>query len=60
MVQHHIDSGSAGTVAGIRQPIGRLAPLGVIDGEGGGRQNFLEKPQRMRPLPDDPTRSLPR
>ena len=58
MVQHHIDSGLPATVAGIRQPIELAPALGVIDGEGGRIEKFLEKPKHAEGLPDDPTKVL--
>lgn len=58
MVEHHIASGLPATVAGIRQPIEAAPALGVIEAEGGVVTKFLEKPQEVEGLPDDPTKVL--
>ena len=57
MVDAHIASGAAATVAAIRQPIELANQFGVIDVEsdGSGRiRAFLEKPESPAGLPDSP------
>lgn len=57
MVAHHLETGAALTVAGIRQPIGLADQLGVIDTDPDDRQRiraFLEKPTSVEGLPDSP------
>jgi glucose-1-phosphate adenylyltransferase len=57
MVDQHIDSGAACTVAAIRQPIGLADQFGVIDvqpDEPSRIREFLEKPTDPVGLPDSP------
>jgi glucose-1-phosphate adenylyltransferase len=55
MVEAHIDSGAAATVAGIRIPRVEASAFGVIDAEPDGKiRQFLEKPADPPGLPDDP------
>jgi len=55
MVEAHIDSGAAATVAGIRVPRVEASAFGVIDAEPDGKiRQFLEKPADPPGLPDDP------
>jgi glucose-1-phosphate adenylyltransferase len=57
MVDQHIDSGAACTVAAIRQPIELADQFGVIDVQPGDRsriRDFLEKPTQVDGLPDSP------
>ena len=55
MVNHHIESGAAGTVAGIRVPRAEADQFGVIDAAADGQvKGFLEKPKNPPGLPDDP------
>ncbi|WP_375491789.1 glucose-1-phosphate adenylyltransferase [uncultured Jatrophihabitans sp.] len=55
MVAAHIETGAAGTVAGIRVPRAEADQFGVIDASGDGRvDGFLEKPKNPPGLPDDP------
>ena len=57
MVQSHIDSGAAATVAAIRQPIALADQFGVIDVDPTDRRKiraFLEKPKDPEGLPDSP------
>jgi glucose-1-phosphate adenylyltransferase len=56
MVEAHIDSGAAVTVAGIRQPLSSADQFGVIEvGEDGRRiAAFREKPKDAHGLPDSP------
>ena len=57
MVQQHMETGAACTVAGIRQPISLANQFGVIDVDPQTPrriQEFLEKPQDPTGLPDSP------
>jgi glucose-1-phosphate adenylyltransferase len=57
MVDQHIDSGSACTVAAIRQPISLADQFGVIDvqpDDPTAIREFLEKPKDPQGLPDSP------
>ncbi len=55
MVDYHISTGLAATVAGIRQPIELASQFGVIEAKDGKIQKFLEKPQNAVGLEDDPS-----
>ena len=57
MVDQHVESGAACTVAAIRQPIGLADQFGVIDvhpDEPSRIRDFLEKPTDPAGLPDSP------
>ena len=56
MVQQHIESGAAVTVAGIRQPLSLADQFGVIEVGEAGREitGFREKPTDAKGLPDAP------
>jgi glucose-1-phosphate adenylyltransferase len=56
LVEQHIASGAAVTVAGIRQPLEQADQFGVIEVDDGKRQirAFREKPKDARGLPDAP------
>ena len=57
MVDQHVDSGSACTVAAIRQPIALADQFGVIDvhpHDPNSIRDFLEKPKDPEGLPDSP------
>ena len=58
MVDAHIDSGAAVTVAGIRVPVEDAYRFGVIEPDAGGTQiaAFHEKPQEAPGLADDPSK----
>ncbi|MDR0837267.1 MAG: glucose-1-phosphate adenylyltransferase [Propionibacteriaceae bacterium] len=59
MLQAHIDSGRAATVAGIRVPRADAHPFGIIDAAPTGKINgFLEKPTHAPGLPDSPEEAL--
>src|SRR5690606_22817017 len=61
MVDQHIESGAAMTVAGIRQPITLADQLGVIDVDPADPRRiraFLEKPAQAEGLPDAPDEVL--
>ena len=55
MVEDHINSGAAATVAGLRVPIEQADQFGIIDAEDGHIKAFREKPKDAVGLPDDPT-----
>ena len=55
MVEQHIASGAAATVAGIRVPRSEASQFGVIDADRDGKViSFLEKPKDPPGLPDNP------
>jgi glucose-1-phosphate adenylyltransferase len=55
MVQQHIETGAAVTVAGVRVPLDEATRSGVIETEEGTLiRSFKEKPDDPAPLPDDP------
>jgi glucose-1-phosphate adenylyltransferase len=57
MVEQHVTSGAACTVAAIRQPVSMAGQFGVIDVHPGDRariRQFLEKPANPAGLPDSP------
>ena len=57
MVEQHLDTGAAATVAAIRQPIGLADQFGVIDVQPDDPRRiraFLEKPTDPQGLPDSP------
>ena len=55
MVDHHVRSGAALTLAGIRVPIEQAPAFGIIESDAQGRVHaFREKPASPRPLPDAP------
>ncbi|MGH9062087.1 MAG: glucose-1-phosphate adenylyltransferase, partial [Acidimicrobiales bacterium] len=58
MVDQHVASGAACTVAAIRVPRDQCDQFGVIETAAGGQRitGFLEKPERAEGLPDDPGR----
>ena len=61
MVEQHIESGAACTVAAIRQPISLADQFGVIDVEPEAPtriREFLEKPTDPQGLPDNPDEVL--
>ena len=59
MLDAHIDSGLAATVAGIRVPRASASEFGIIDaGRNGVIKGFLEKPKDPPGLADSPEESL--
>ena len=55
MLDHHIESGAAVTVAAMRVPIEQASQFGIIDTPNGRRiERFLEKPTEAAGLPDAP------
>jgi len=59
MLDQHCASGVGVTIAGIRVDIASASQFGVIEpGEGTRIDEFLEKPESPKPLPDDPGRVL--
>ena len=59
MLEAHIDSGLAATVAGIRVPRSEASAFGVIDSDSDHRiKGFLEKPKDPPGLPDSPDEVL--
>jgi glucose-1-phosphate adenylyltransferase len=59
MVQQHIESGAAATVAGIRVPRAEASAFGVIDATADNKvRSFLEKPKNPPGLPGSPDMSF--
>lgn len=59
MLESHIDSGLAATVAGIRVPRSEASAFGIIDANADGKiVEFLEKPANPPGLPDSPDQSF--
>jgi glucose-1-phosphate adenylyltransferase len=61
MVDQHVETGAACTVAAIRQPIGLADQFGVIDVQPDDPRRireFLEKPKEATGLPDNPQEVL--
>jgi glucose-1-phosphate adenylyltransferase len=55
MLDHHIRSGAALTLAGIPVPIGQASAFGIIEADQTGRvRSFREKPPDATPIPSDP------
>ncbi len=55
MLEQHVDTGAAVTVAGIRVPIEQASGFGIIETDGGtGITGFREKPTDAVGLPDAP------
>jgi glucose-1-phosphate adenylyltransferase len=55
MLDQHIESGAAATVAGIKVPIGEASEFGIIDaGDDGKIKSFLEKPAKPPHMPGNP------
>ena len=58
MVEQHVESKAAVTVAGIRVPRAEASAFGIIDSDESGRiRRFLEKPADPPGLPDSPDES---
>jgi glucose-1-phosphate adenylyltransferase len=58
MVEQHIESKAAVTVAGIRVPRAEASSFGIIDADENGKiKAFLEKPEDPPGLPDSPDES---
>ncbi|CAA9290561.1 MAG: Glucose-1-phosphate adenylyltransferase [uncultured Corynebacteriales bacterium] len=58
MVDQHIETKAAVTVAGIRVPRGEASAFGIIDADADGKiRQFLEKPADPPGLPDSPDES---
>ena len=55
MMEQHLASGAAVTIAAIRVPIEEASAFGIIEADHSGRvTGFREKPTDPQPLPDDP------
>ncbi len=55
MLDQHIESGAAATVAGIKVPIGEASEFGIIDADDDGKiKSFLEKPAEPPHMPGNP------
>jgi glucose-1-phosphate adenylyltransferase len=55
MVNQHVESGAAATVAGIRVPIDQASDFGIIEADAGGKiVSFVEKPEQPKPIPGEP------
>ncbi|MHB8293616.1 MAG: glucose-1-phosphate adenylyltransferase [Acidimicrobiales bacterium] len=51
MVQHHLASGKAVTVAAVRVPVSQACSFGVIEANNGIISRFIEKPATAVPIP---------
>jgi len=59
MLEQHVETGAAVTVAGIRVPVEEASAFGVIERGASTRiERFREKPSDPQPVPDDPTVAL--
>lgn len=59
MLEHHMETGAAATVAGIPVPIGEAGAFGVIESDSAGRIiRFHEKADDPPSMPGDPTRAF--
>jgi glucose-1-phosphate adenylyltransferase len=59
MLEQHVASGAALTVAAIPVPLAEASAFGIIDADGDGRiRSFLEKPDEPPPMPADPERAF--
>jgi glucose-1-phosphate adenylyltransferase len=59
MLEQHVESGAALTVAAIPVPLAEASAFGIIDADGDGRiRSFLEKPDEPPPMPTDPERAF--
>ncbi len=58
MLEQHLNSGAAVTVAGIRVDRHQAPQFGVIEPDGTRIRRFLEKPMDPEPLSSDPSRVL--
>ena len=55
MLDQHIESGAAATVAGIEVPIAEASAFGIIDADKNGQiKSFLEKPAKPPHIPGNP------
>ena len=55
MVNQHVESGAAATVAGIRVPIDQASDFGIIEADANGKiVSFVEKPEHPKPIPGEP------
>jgi glucose-1-phosphate adenylyltransferase len=59
MLTFHLESGAGATVAARPVPLGEASQFGVLSVDRNGRViDWQEKPERPRPMPDDPSRAL--
>jgi glucose-1-phosphate adenylyltransferase len=59
MLAFHLESGAGATVAARPVPLGEASQFGVLSVDRDGRViDWQEKPERPRPMPDDPSRAL--
>ena len=59
MLDQHIESGAAATVAGIEVPIAEASAFGIIDADKNGQiKSFLEKPAKPPHIPGNPDRAF--
>ncbi len=55
MVNQHVESGAAATVAGIRVPIDQASDFGIIEANANGKiVSFIEKPEHPKSIPGEP------
>jgi glucose-1-phosphate adenylyltransferase len=59
MIDFHLQRAASVTIAAVPVPLERASDFGIVDVDAGGRVNsFAEKPERPRPMPQDPTRAF--
>ena len=59
MIDFHLQRAASVTIAAVPVPLERASDFGIVDVDAGGRvTSFAEKPERPRPMPQDPTRAF--
>jgi glucose-1-phosphate adenylyltransferase len=59
MIDFHLQRAASVTIAAVPVPLERASDFGIVDVDAGGRVNsFAEKPERPRPMSQDPTRAF--
>jgi glucose-1-phosphate adenylyltransferase len=59
MIDLHLQREADVTIAAVPVPLDRASDFGIVEVEPDGRvTGFVEKPERPRPLPDDPARAF--
>jgi glucose-1-phosphate adenylyltransferase len=59
MIDFHLQRAASVTIAAVPVPLERASDFGIVDVDAGGRvTSFAEKPERPRPMSQDPTRAF--